>query len=65
MDAVDARNLMLRLGFTSTQENLQNWQQLETHNLPALYVDPEGQAYVLILGERMKSLLQILMAGMT
>ena len=51
MDAVDARNLMLRLGFTSTQENLQNWQQLETHNLPALYVDPEGQAYVLILGE--------------
>ena len=47
MDSVDARNLMLRLGFTSTQENLQSWQQLEKHTLPALYVDPEHQAYVL------------------
>ena len=52
MDAVDARNLMLRLGFTSTQENLQSWEQLETHNLPALYIDPERQAYVLINGEK-------------
>ena len=47
MDSVDARNLMLRLGFTSTQENLQSWQQLEKHTLPALYIDPEHQAYVL------------------
>ena len=51
MDAVDARNLMLRLGFSSTQEKLQKWQQLETHNLPALYVDQEHQAYVLIRGD--------------
>jgi len=52
MDAVDARNLMLRLGFTSSQENLQNWQQLETHNLPALYVDQGREAYVLIRGDK-------------
>ena len=51
MDAVDARNLMLRLGYTSTQENLQNWQQLETHTLPALYVDPDQRAYVLLHGD--------------
>ena len=51
MDAVDARNLMLRLGYTSTQENLQNWQQLETHTLPALYVDLDQRAYVLLHGD--------------
>ena len=51
MDAVDARNLMLRLGYTSTQENLQNWQQLETHTLPALYVDLDQRAYVLLQGD--------------
>ena len=52
MDAVDARNLMLRLGFTSSQENLQNWQQLESHSLPALYVDQGREAYVLIRGDK-------------
>ena len=28
MDLVDARNLLLRLGYGSTQEILQNWHQL-------------------------------------
>lgn len=51
MDAVDARNLMLRLGFTSSQESLLNWQLLEPHNLPAIYIDPEQQPYVLICGD--------------
>ncbi len=48
MDMVDARNLMLRLGYTSSQEILQSWHQLEVHNLPALYLDPEQRAYVLL-----------------
>lgn len=48
MDMVDARNLMLRLGYTSSQEILQSWHQLEVHNLPALYLDPDQRAYVLL-----------------
>ena len=47
MDVVDARNLMLRLGYTSTQEILEDWNHLEHHSLPALYIDPEEYAYVL------------------
>ena len=48
MDIVDARNLMLRLGYTSSQEILQSWHQLEVHNLPALYLDSDQRAYVLL-----------------
>ena len=47
MDLVDARNLLLRLGFGSTKEVLNNWQQLDSHYLPALYFSPECQPYVL------------------
>lgn len=47
MDLVDARNLLLRLGYGSTQEILQSWHQLQSHFLPALYLSPEQKPYVL------------------
>ena len=40
LDLVDARNLMLRLGFGSSEETLYSWRQLESQVLPALYVEP-------------------------
>ena len=52
MDIVDARNLMLRLGYTSTQKNIQNWRELEKNNLPALYVDTKQCAYVLLHSDK-------------
>ena len=52
MDIVDARNLMLRLGYTSTQKNIQNWTELEKNNLPALYVDTKQCAYVLLHSDK-------------
>ena len=47
MDLVDARNLLLRLGYGSTQEILQGWHQLQSYCLPALYLTPDQQPYVL------------------
>ena len=47
MDLVDARNLLLRLGYGSTQEILQSWHQLQSYCLPALYLTPDQQPYVL------------------
>ena len=47
LDLVDARNLMLRLGFSSSEETLYSWRQLESQVLPALYVEPAGEPYVL------------------
>ena len=40
MDLVEARNLLLRLGYGSTQERLQSWDQLQGYGLPALYLTP-------------------------
>ena len=47
MDLVDARNLLLRLGFGSTQMVLRNWNQLNPQLLPALYVGPDNVPWVL------------------
>ncbi|MEX0588214.1 MAG: ATP-binding cassette domain-containing protein [Cyanobium sp.] len=47
MDLVDARNLLLRLGFGSRVENLESWSQLNPQLLPALYVGPDNVPHVL------------------
>ena len=47
MDLVDARNLLLRLGYGSRLEGLQSWSQLNPQLLPALYVAPDNVPYVL------------------
>ena len=47
MDLVDARNLLLRLGYGSRLEPLNSWSQLNPGLLPALYVSPDNVAYVL------------------
>ena len=38
MDLVDARNIMFKLGYTSIQEELNSWDQLNSASLPALYL---------------------------
>ncbi|MCP9903372.1 ATP-binding cassette domain-containing protein [Cyanobium sp. BA5m-21] len=47
MDLVDARNLLLRLGYGSRIEGLESWSQLNPQLLPALYVGPGNLPYVL------------------
>ncbi len=47
MDLVDARNLLLRLGYGSRLEVLESWSQLNPQLLPALYVAPGNVPYVL------------------
>ncbi|WP_242036368.1 ATP-binding cassette domain-containing protein [Cyanobium sp. FACHB-13342] len=47
MDLVDARNLLLRLGYGSRLEGLESWSQLNPQLLPALYVGPDNVPYVL------------------
>jgi hypothetical protein len=47
MDLVDARNLLLRLGYGSRLEGLESWSQLNPQRLPALYVAPDNVPYVL------------------
>lgn len=47
MDLVDARNLLLRLGFGSSQMALRSWNQLNPQLLPALYVGPDNVPWVL------------------
>jgi ABC-type bacteriocin/lantibiotic exporter with double-glycine peptidase domain len=47
MDLVDARNLLLRLGYSSRLEGLESWSQLNPQLLPALYVSPDNVPYVL------------------
>ncbi|MEA5423790.1 ATP-binding cassette domain-containing protein [Synechococcus sp. CCY9202] len=49
MDLVDARNLLLRLGYGSRTEIVQAWSQLNPQLLPALYVSPDNIAYVISL----------------
>jgi len=47
MDLVDARNLLLRLGYSSRLEVLESWSQLSPQLLPALYVSPDNEPYVI------------------
>jgi ATP-binding cassette, subfamily C, bacterial LapB len=47
MDLVDARNLMLRLGYGSRMEFIESWSQLNPQLLPALYVAPDDVPFVL------------------
>ncbi|MFQ6539724.1 MULTISPECIES: ATP-binding cassette domain-containing protein [Aphanothece] len=47
MDLVDARNLLLRLGYGSRMEVLETWNQLNPQLLPALYVAPDNVPFVL------------------
>lgn len=47
MDLVDARNLLLRLGYGSRMEVLESWSQLNPQLLPALYVAPDNVPFVL------------------
>ncbi|WP_231596983.1 ATP-binding cassette domain-containing protein [Synechococcus sp. CBW1004] len=47
MDLVDARNLLLRLGFHSTKQVLNHWGQLNPQLLPALYLAPDNVPWVL------------------
>ena len=46
MDLVDARNLLLRLGYGSRLEVLESWSQINPQLLPALYVAPGNVPYV-------------------
>lgn len=47
MDLVDARNIMFKLGYTSIQEELNSWDQLNTASLPALYLSTYQIPYVI------------------
>jgi ATP-binding cassette, subfamily C, bacterial LapB len=47
MDLVDARNLLLRLGYGSRTEVLERWSQLNPQLLPALYLAPDNVPFVL------------------
>jgi len=49
MDLVDARNLLLHLGYSSWLETLPNWNKLNVQLLPALYVSPENKPYMLYI----------------
>jgi len=49
MDLVDARNLLLHLGYSSWLETLPNWQKLNGQLLPALYISPENKPYMLYI----------------
>ena len=47
MDLVDARNLLLRLGYGSRAVPVREWRQLNSQVLPGLYVDPLNTPWVL------------------
>lgn len=47
MDLVDARNVLLRLGYSSRLEVLESWNQLSPELLPALYVSPDNDPFVI------------------
>ena len=46
MDLVDARNVLLRLGYSSRLEVLESWNQLSPELLPVLYITPNGNPFV-------------------
>ena len=47
MDLVDARNIMFKLGYTSIQEELNSWDQLNSASLPALFLSTYQIPYVI------------------
>ena len=47
MDLVDARNLLLRLGYGSRSLAIREWRQLNNQVLPGLYLDPLNTPWVL------------------
>ena len=47
MDLVDARNLLLRLGYSTRIQSVEAWSQLSPQLLPALYLSPDTTPYVL------------------
>ncbi|EDY38191.1 ABC transporter, ATP-binding protein domain protein [Cyanobium sp. PCC 7001] len=47
LDLVDARNVLLRLGFSSRMEVVESWEQVSPQLLPALYVTPDNVPFVL------------------
>ena len=51
IDIVDARNIMFKLGYSSSQEKLKNWNQLNSLNLPALYLSPDEIPYIIYSDE--------------
>ena len=50
IDLVDARNIMFKLGYSSSQEKLKKWDQLNS-NVPALYLSPDEIPYVIYSDE--------------
>lgn len=52
MDLVDARNILLRLGFGSRQLVIRQWGQVKGQELPGLYVDPNNTSWVLWLDQK-------------
>ena len=48
IDLVDARNLLLQIGFNSKLDRLNDLNALKRFSLPALYISPENQPYTLI-----------------
>jgi ATP-binding cassette subfamily C protein LapB len=47
MDLVDARNLLLRLGYGTRLQTIESWNQLSPQLLPALYLAPNDVPFVL------------------
>ena len=47
LDLVDARNVLLRLGYNTRLTQLNDFNDLKTTLLPALYLAPDDQVYVL------------------
>ncbi len=52
IDLVDARNLFLRLGYNSLLKNLKDFNSINIHTLPALYIDPSDQPFVLFVEDQ-------------
>ena len=47
MDLVDARNVLLRLGYSTRVQTIDDWNQLNPQLLPALYLSADSTPYVL------------------
>ena len=54
IDLVDARNIMFKLGYSSTKEELKSWEQINSLNLPALYLSPDKIPYIIYSDEENK-----------
>ena len=52
IDLVDTRNLFLRLGYNSQLKKLKDFKSINIHTLPALYIDPSDQPFVLFVEDQ-------------